>query len=136
MKLVRHLRKPILGLSQDTELAVSLLYELGEGAPEEALKPGTGELGQLALGLMQTDVPASGHRLVALALMESYVRYSRVLQQNTQCLPKVLEVFLGDKGIGHPDKVYKSSTLLILYCCNMCASLLLTELSLVYVVEM
>lgn len=28
-------------------------------------------------GLMQTDVPASGHRLVALALMETYVRYSR-----------------------------------------------------------
>lgn len=29
---------------------MSLLYELGEGASEEALKPGTGALGQLALG--------------------------------------------------------------------------------------
>jgi hypothetical protein len=28
-------------------------------------------------GLMQTDVPCSKHRLVALALMETYVRYSR-----------------------------------------------------------
>lgn len=35
---------------QDTELAVSLLYELGEGASEEALKAGSGALGQLALG--------------------------------------------------------------------------------------
>ncbi|CAL8470725.1 g10267 [Coccomyxa elongata] len=89
---------------RDSELAVSLLYELGEGASEEALKASSGALGQLALGLMQTDVPASGHRLVALALMETYVRYSRVLQQNTQYLPRVLDVFTGDKGIGHPDK--------------------------------
>ena len=29
---------------------MTLLYELGEGAPEEALKPGSGALGQLALG--------------------------------------------------------------------------------------
>ncbi len=35
---------------QDSELAVSLLYELGEGASEEALKAGSGPLGQLALG--------------------------------------------------------------------------------------
>jgi exportin-T len=110
---------------QEAELAVSLLYELGEGAPEEALKPDSGALWQLALGasvcalqflaqrckelactgsshvdesqalcsilflrlyvrrcvlvagLMRTDVPACSHRLVALALMETYVRYSR-----------------------------------------------------------
>ena len=44
---------PIVGrgcLIQDSELAVSLLYELGEGASEEALKAGSGALGQLALG--------------------------------------------------------------------------------------
>ena len=37
-------------MAQDSELAVSLLYELGEGASEEALKAGSGALGQLALG--------------------------------------------------------------------------------------
>lgn len=31
-------------------MAVVLLYQLGEGAPEEALKPGTGILSQLATG--------------------------------------------------------------------------------------
>ena len=35
---------------QEAELAVTLLYELGEGAPEDAFKPGSGTLGQLALG--------------------------------------------------------------------------------------
>jgi exportin-T len=35
---------------QEAELALTLLYELGEGAPEEAFKPGRGTLGQLALG--------------------------------------------------------------------------------------
>lgn len=35
---------------QDAELAITLLYELGEGASEEAMKPGTGALAQLAQG--------------------------------------------------------------------------------------
>ena len=35
---------------QDTELAITLLYQLGEGAVEETLKPGSGALGQLAIG--------------------------------------------------------------------------------------
>lgn len=37
-------------LLQDVELAVTLLYQLGEGAAEETLKPGSGALGQLATG--------------------------------------------------------------------------------------
>ena len=31
-------------------MAVTLLYQLGEGAPEETLKPGSGALGQMAAG--------------------------------------------------------------------------------------
>ena len=50
------------------------------------------------------EVPASDHRLVALAIMETYVRYCRVLQHSPQCLPVVLQTFVGDRGIGHPDK--------------------------------
>ena len=54
---------------------------------------------------MQMKVPASHHRLVSLAIMETFVRYNRVLQHSQHCLPSVLQTFLGDKGIGHPDKV-------------------------------
>ncbi len=35
---------------QDAELAITMLYELGEGASEDAMKPGTGALAQLAQG--------------------------------------------------------------------------------------
>ncbi len=40
----------------------------------------------------------------------------RVLQQSTQHLPHVLDVFTGSKGIGHPDKV--SSACVLLYQAN------------------
>ena len=169
--------------AQDAELAITLLYELGEGASEEAMKPGTGALAQLAqgkespvpcecsaeevtcagilpmlllgggshvllfpphctrrledlctvsdfvnshaeqafrrantavrravcrAGLMQMDVPASEHRLVALTIMETYVRYTRVLLHALHCLPAVLQTFLGTRGIGHPDKASRA----------------------------
>ena len=44
--------------AQEAELAVTLLYELGEGASEEAFKPGSGALGQLALGELLPCIPA------------------------------------------------------------------------------
>eukprot|EP00884_Botryococcus_braunii_P015515 jgi/Botrbrau1/2647/Bobra.0203s0001.1 len=87
------------------EIGITLLYQLGEGAAEEALKPGSGTLGALASVLMQHEVPSSGHRLVALALMETYVRYARVLQQEPQYIPTVLAAFLGPRGMAHPDSV-------------------------------
>lgn len=38
---------------QEVEVSVAMLYELGEGAPEEAMKPGSGALAQLVVALMQ-----------------------------------------------------------------------------------
>lgn len=43
--------------AQEVELAVTLLYHLGEGASEEALKPGTGLIAQLATGVAATSCP-------------------------------------------------------------------------------
>ncbi|GIL47531.1 hypothetical protein Vafri_4333, partial [Volvox africanus] len=89
---------------QDVEVAVSLLYELGEGAPEDAFKPDTGGLATLALALVQRG-PQPGvarHRLVALAVLESCVRYSRVLQQQPAAIPSALAIFLDGRGMGHP----------------------------------
>jgi exportin-T len=42
---------------QDVELAVSLLYQLGEGAPDADVKPGSGVLAQLAAAIMQVSEP-------------------------------------------------------------------------------
>jgi exportin-T len=90
---------------QDAEVAVTLLYELGEGAPDDALKPGSGGLGQLVLLLLTQGqaLPAGQHRLVALAVLETCVRYCRVLQQEQSAIPAVLSLFLGPKGLGHPS---------------------------------
>lgn len=88
----------------DVEMAVTLLYELGEGAPEETLKAGCGALGQLALVLMQGPVPHNSHRAVALAVLETFVRYCRVLQHHTGCITRVVEVFLGSCGMGHSSE--------------------------------
>lgn len=55
--------------------------------------------------LMQAEVPHGSHRLVALARLETFVRFARVLQQDPAAIPRVLTVFLGPLGIGHPAKV-------------------------------
>jgi exportin-T len=91
---------------QEVEIAVSMLYELGEGAPEESLKPGTGALGGLALLLLSGGgaLPRGRHRLVALAAMEAAVRYARVAQQQAAAIPGVLSLFLEPgRGLGHPS---------------------------------
>ena len=54
---------------------------------------------------MQVDVPHCKHRLVALAVMETYVRYSKVLAQYPESLKKALAFLLGEYGISHPDEV-------------------------------
>eukprot|EP00798_Chlamydomonas_sp_ICE-L_P025196 gene25196-10836_t len=89
---------------QDLEMAVLLLYELGEGAPEEALKPDSGALGQLAIALMVASPAAAEHRLVALIVMETFVRYGRVLQQHPQIVPNAVMTFLDGRGMGHPSE--------------------------------
>lgn len=88
-------------------MAVILLYELGEGAPEEALKPDSGALGRLAVALMQANLPAARHRLVALAVMETFVRYARVLQQHAHVVPSAIMTFLDERGMGHPAEVWR-----------------------------
>ena len=44
---------------QEVEAAISLLYEAGEGANEEMIKPGCGYLGQLALGIHHLQISTS-----------------------------------------------------------------------------
>lgn len=58
---------------QDVEVAVSLLYQLGEGAPEADTKPGSGVLAQLAAGIMATEVRA-GAGLGRASLWRSHCR--------------------------------------------------------------
>ncbi len=95
-------------------MTISLLYELGEGAPEEALKAGAsppptlagppgvaagaggaaggeaGGLAALALGVLQRGPPAAvaRHRLVALAVLEVRVAGAHELVATRQGQPR------------------------------------------------
>uniref|UniRef100_A0A061S0Z3 Exportin-T n=2 Tax=Tetraselmis sp. GSL018 TaxID=582737 RepID=A0A061S0Z3_9CHLO len=88
---------------QEVEVAVTLLYQLGEGAQEEHAKPGCGVLGQMAAGIMQAgpSLPHARNRLVAVAVLEVFVRYCRVLQTQPSLAPSVLAAVLDDRGMGH-----------------------------------
>ena len=54
---------------------------------------------------MRIDLPWAKHRLVSLAIMETYVRYSKVLAQYPETLRSALSFLLGEHGISHPDEV-------------------------------
>ncbi|XP_075265415.1 uncharacterized protein LOC142357760 [Convolutriloba macropyga] len=88
---------------QEVEIVVTLLYQIGEGASEEYTKPGCGVLGQMAAALMQagTQLPHARHRLVAVAVLETFVRYCRVVQAQPALGPAVLGALLDDRGMGH-----------------------------------
>jgi hypothetical protein len=65
---------------------------------------------------MTTDFAVARHRLLALALMECYLRYCRTMQQHPEAMPRVVAFYLGDHGIGHPSPVPAARPpLLILY---------------------
>ncbi|CAI5470864.1 unnamed protein product [Closterium sp. Yama58-4] len=109
----------------ETEAAVQLFYQLGEGVTEEALKPGSGALGEMTALLLSSPSSASsaasqqqgaggaaggaaggglryrGHRLVAVAWLEVIVRYVRFVQQHPHYIPAALDAFLGPWGVGH-----------------------------------
>ena len=54
---------------------------------------------------LQASLPCARHRLVALAVLETYVRYSRVLQHHPAVIPLGLTTFLDERGMGHPSEV-------------------------------
>lgn len=73
-------------------------------------------------GQYTAALPAAGHRLVALVVMETFVRYARVLQQSQALLPAVVLAFLDARGLGHPSEVRKgfisACLCALVYCCS------------------
>lgn len=59
---------------QDVECAVVVVYEMAEPLVDEVGKAGCGLFEAPVLLLMTAAVPHAGHRLVAAALLETYVR--------------------------------------------------------------
>lgn len=88
---------------QDAELALSLLYQVGEGATDADLKPSAGPLAELASAVIQVNDSLAYHRLVALALLEACARYSKVALHQPDLIPLLASKFFGPAGLGHPS---------------------------------
>ncbi|WPT12450.1 Exportin-T [Picochlorum sp. SENEW3] len=91
---------------QDAELALSLLYQIGEGATEAAFKAATetnAPLVEIASFVIRIDESIASHRLVALALLEACARYSKVTIFQTDLVPLLASKFFGRAGLGHPS---------------------------------
>ena len=72
----------------------------------------TRTLDHLRIGIhVQQKLSSTSHTLcyMVVALLLTKLRLGvhacRVMQQNQECIPNVLALFLGDTGIGHPDEV-------------------------------
>ncbi|KAL2933314.1 Exportin-T [Bienertia sinuspersici] len=88
---------------EEVEAALSLLYALGESLSDEAMRKGSGLLGELVSTLLSTRFSCHSNRLVALTYLETITRYMKYVQENTQYIPTALTAFLDERGIHHPN---------------------------------
>eukprot|EP00892_Ulva_mutabilis_P003832 jgi/Ulvmu1/1820/UM119_0038.1 len=86
---------------QDVEVAVAMLYELGEALVDDVNSAGCGAFRAPVTLLMSKGVPHEEHRLVAGAVLECFVRYVRVAAGNRELVPTVMRAFLGGCGLSH-----------------------------------
>lgn len=84
---------------------VTFIFELGEACTEEVQKPHCGELEPLVALLVDSNIPCSNHQLVAVAVLEVFVRYSKVFAGQQQRLAGVVATFLDSRGLMHPVEV-------------------------------
>ncbi|KAK2990150.1 hypothetical protein RJ640_008414 [Escallonia rubra] len=89
--------------AEEVEAALSLFYALGESLSDEAMRTGSGLLGELVPMLLSTRFPCHSNRLVALVYLETIARYMKFVQENNQYIPMVLGAFLDERGIHHQN---------------------------------
>jgi exportin-T len=101
------LANPDVGL-ENVEAAISLLFVLGEGLTEDALKVQGGVLGDMVRMLLSSSVPSHSHRVVALVYLETVTRYVRFVQLHPEYIPSALAAFLDRRGLHHPNAAVRS----------------------------
>ncbi|XP_038724316.1 exportin-T isoform X1 [Tripterygium wilfordii] len=88
---------------EEVEGALSLLYAFGESIGDEAMRTGSGLLGELVVMLLSASFSCHPKRVVALVYLETVTRYLKFVQENNQYIPMVLAAFLDERGIRHPN---------------------------------
>lgn len=88
---------------EEVEASLSLFYALGESLSEDAMKTGSGQLGELVPMLLSTRFPCHSNRLVAHVYLDTITRYMKFVSENTDYIPIALRAFLDERGIHHPN---------------------------------
>lgn len=88
---------------EEVEASLSLFYALGESLSEDAMKTGSGQLGELVPMLLSTRFPCHSNRLVAHVYLDTITRYMKFVYENTDYIPIALRAFLDERGIHHPN---------------------------------
>mmetsp|Transcript_31323 Transcript_31323/g.98135 ORF Transcript_31323/g.98135 Transcript_31323/m.98135 type:complete len:797 (-) Transcript_31323:591-2981(-) len=90
------------------EVALWLLYLLGEGLPEATTREKGGPFGELMLALLSSSAASHPHAAVSLQYLEIVVRYYRFFLQQPDLLPDTLRSFLGARGIRSQQQALRS----------------------------
>ncbi|KAH6773370.1 ARM repeat superfamily protein [Perilla frutescens var. frutescens] len=88
---------------EEVEASLSLFYALGVSLSDDAMRTGSGLLGELVPMLLSTRFPCHSNRLVAHAYLDTITTYMKFVSENTQYIPIVLRAFLDERGIHHPN---------------------------------
>lgn len=90
----------------DSELAVHLIYLLGEAIPGQDLysdEKKFAALQEMMTLLISSHVSWAEHIAIKLQYFETVTRYERFFYAQTQHIPKVLEAFLDERGLRNPS---------------------------------
>ena len=92
----------------NSQVALWLLYTLGEALPESILREKSGFFQQMMATLVTSRASAYPHRAVQPLFFEISVRYYRFYLANPEHLPGGLAVFLDARGIYNPNAAVRS----------------------------
>ena len=90
------------------EVALWLLYTLGEGLPDSLLREKGGYFERLMETLLSSRAPSYPHRSVQLLYFEIVVRYYRFFLTHPTYLTGVLSTFLSEVGLFNPAASVRS----------------------------
>ena len=96
------------------EVALWLLYTLGEGLPDSLVREKGGYFEQLMEALLSSRASSYPHRSVQLLFFEICVRYSRFFLANPSYLSGTLSTFLGGAGLYNPQAKVRERTCYLL----------------------
>eukprot|EP00795_Rhopilema_esculentum_P002275 gene2275-17888_t len=97
----------------DLELAVHLVYLLGEAIPGQDLFNDSqkfSKLQEMMISLITSKVSWAQHIAVKLQYFETVTRYERFFYAQTQYIPEALEAFLDERGLRNPSTKICSRT--------------------------